>query len=62
MTVMWVLLWLHIEAGVKVETFQISSFDNKQKCMKVAEQAKVMEIDRTIQVRCVQVELERKDE
>mgnify|MGYP001315903184 CR=1 FL=1 len=62
MTLMWVLLWLHIEAGMEVETFQIASFDNHQTCLKVAKQAEVMEIDRTVQVRCVAVEIKDTDQ
>jgi len=57
MGIMWVLLWLHVEAGMKVESFQLGSFGSHQECIKSAKRAQVMEVDRTIMVKCVEIKV-----
>jgi len=55
MAIMWVLLWLHVEAGMKTEAFQLGSFGSHQECIDAAQRAKIMEVDRTIVVKCVEI-------
>jgi hypothetical protein len=55
MAVMWILLWLHVEAGMKTEAFQLGSFGSYDECVEVAKQAQIMEVDRTIIVKCIEI-------
>jgi len=54
---MWVLLWLHVQVGLGVETFQIGSYSSMKRCVAVADQAKVMRTDTDIKIVCVSVNI-----
>jgi hypothetical protein len=57
MATVWILLWLHVEAGMKPEAFQLGAFSSAERCATMAEQARIMEVNRSVLVQCIKVNI-----